>query len=151
MPPAVTVPVDAVLDSGLKKTVFVDRGNGLFEPRKVETGSYFDDRVEIVKGLMPGERIVVSGNFLIDSESRMKTASAGMSGTGSLDPSCGMMVDEGKSKAAGPDQRVPGQDLLLLFHECKQNFDKAPQKYRKESMHDASHQKTMESDGHHHD
>jgi multidrug efflux pump subunit AcrA (membrane-fusion protein) len=38
LPPAITVPADAVLDSGLKKTVFVDRGNGFFEPRRVETG-----------------------------------------------------------------------------------------------------------------
>ncbi len=95
MPPAVTVPIDAVLDSGLKKTVFVEPAPGIFEPREVETGRYFDGRVEIVKGLQPGERIVVSGNFLIDSESRMKSAVKGMSGTGSLDPSCGMMVDEG--------------------------------------------------------
>ena len=41
LPATVTVPVDAVLDSGLKKTVFVDRGNGYFEPRKVETGWRF--------------------------------------------------------------------------------------------------------------
>ncbi len=73
-PPTISVPADAVRDSGLKKTVFVDRGNGFFEPRKVKTGWRFDERVEIVEGLMPGERIVISGNFLIDSESRMKAA-----------------------------------------------------------------------------
>ena len=80
LPPALTVPSDAVLDSGLKKTVFVDRGNGFFEPRQVETGWRFGDRVEITKGLMAGEQIVISGNFLIDSESRMKMAAAGMYG-----------------------------------------------------------------------
>ena len=73
---AVVVPAGAVLDSGLKKTVFVERGEGLFAPRLVETGRRFDDRVEIVKGLQPGERIVVSGNFLINSESRLKEAAA---------------------------------------------------------------------------
>ena len=72
LPPAITVPVDALLDSGLKKTVFVDRGEGVFEPRPVQTGWHFGDRVEIVKGLAPGERIVVSGTFLLDSESRMR-------------------------------------------------------------------------------
>jgi membrane fusion protein, copper/silver efflux system len=77
---AVAVPTDAVLDSGTEKTVFVDKGNGLFEPRRVETGWRFNDRIEITKGLSPGERVVVSGNFIIDSESRMKTA-AGMSAT----------------------------------------------------------------------
>ncbi|TLM98849.1 efflux RND transporter periplasmic adaptor subunit, partial [bacterium] len=74
MPTGIIVPADAVLDSGLKKTVFVERGNGYFEPRAVETGNWFDDRVEIVRGLAPGERIVVSGNFLLDSESRMRAA-----------------------------------------------------------------------------
>jgi len=54
------VPADAVLDSGLRKTVFVDRGNGLFEPREVETGWRHGSRVEITKGLKPGERIVIS-------------------------------------------------------------------------------------------
>ncbi|HMA53617.1 MAG TPA: efflux RND transporter periplasmic adaptor subunit [Acidobacteriota bacterium] len=79
-PPTITVPVDSVLDSGLRRTVFVERGEGDFEPRQVETGWRFGDRVEIVKGLTPGERIVVSGTFFLDSESRMKAASAGPPG-----------------------------------------------------------------------
>ena len=54
LPAALTVPADAVLDSGLKKTVFVDRGNGFFEPRQVETGWRTGDRIEITKGLMAG-------------------------------------------------------------------------------------------------
>jgi membrane fusion protein, copper/silver efflux system len=78
MPATLSVPSEAVLDSGIKKTVFVDRGNGFFEPRTVETGWRLGERTEITKGLMAGERIVVSGNFLIDSESRMKQAAAGM-------------------------------------------------------------------------
>jgi membrane fusion protein, copper/silver efflux system len=74
LPSAMTVPASAVLDSGRKKTVFVALGDGFFEPRSVVTGWRFGDRVEIVEGLMPGEQIVISGNFLIDSESRMKLA-----------------------------------------------------------------------------
>ena len=77
LPASVHVPVEAVLDSGVRKTVYVNRRNGFFEPRQVETGWRLGDRVEITKGLAPGERIVVSGNFLIDSESRMKSATAG--------------------------------------------------------------------------
>jgi RND family efflux transporter MFP subunit len=76
LPPSVAVPVDAVLDSGLKKTVFVDRGEGNFEPRQVETGWRFDDRVQIVRGLDAGERIVTSANFFLDSETRMQQAAA---------------------------------------------------------------------------
>src|SRR5689334_446970 len=47
----VAVPAGAVLDSGLKKTVFVERGQGLFSPREVKTGRHFDDKVEIVSGV----------------------------------------------------------------------------------------------------
>ncbi|HSB79355.1 MAG TPA: efflux RND transporter periplasmic adaptor subunit [Candidatus Methylomirabilis sp.] len=78
--PMIAVPVDAVVDSGLTQTVFVDRGEGRFEPRRVETGAHFGDRVEIVKGLIEGERIVVSGTFLLDSESRMKLTAQGATG-----------------------------------------------------------------------
>jgi membrane fusion protein, copper/silver efflux system len=67
-----SVPADAVLDAGTEKKIFVDRGNGYFEPRVVETGERFSDRVEIVKGLKAGERIVTSGTFLLNSESQMK-------------------------------------------------------------------------------
>jgi Cu(I)/Ag(I) efflux system membrane fusion protein len=80
LPQHVTVPTDAVLDSGLKKTVFVDRGNGYLEPREVEIGEHLGDRIEILRGLKPDERIVVSGTFLIDSESQMKSAASGMGG-----------------------------------------------------------------------
>ena len=66
------VPREAVIDSGMKKTVFVAKGSGYFEARLVRTGWRMGDRVEIIEGLEAGERIVVSGNFLIDSESRMQ-------------------------------------------------------------------------------
>jgi Cu(I)/Ag(I) efflux system membrane fusion protein len=72
LPPRLVVPADAIVDSGLHKTVFVDSGNGSFEPRLVETGWRIGDDVEVTKGLVEGERIVTSGTFLVDSESRMK-------------------------------------------------------------------------------
>jgi membrane fusion protein, copper/silver efflux system len=72
LPPTLVVPADAIVDSGLRKTVFVDRGNGYFEPRLVETGWRIGDDVQVTKGLRNGERIVISGTFLVDSESRMK-------------------------------------------------------------------------------
>jgi len=78
LPSAVTVPADAVLDSGRRKIVFVVLGDGYFEPREIVTGWRFGDRVEVVKGLAPEEPIVISGNFLIDSESRMKLAVEGL-------------------------------------------------------------------------
>jgi Cu(I)/Ag(I) efflux system membrane fusion protein len=66
------VPADAIGDSGLRKTDFDDTGHGYFESRLVETGWRVGDDVEVTNGLMPGERIVFSGTFFIDSESRMK-------------------------------------------------------------------------------
>jgi membrane fusion protein, copper/silver efflux system len=77
MPPSVNVPADAVLDSGKKAIVYVDAGNGNFEPRRVRTGWRLGGQVEITGGLAPGEKIAVSGNFLIDSESRMDLAASG--------------------------------------------------------------------------
>jgi len=77
LPEAIAVPVDAVLDAGLKKRVFVERADGAFEPREVDTGWRFGDRVEIVRGLAAGDRVVVSGTFLLDSESRMRHTAGG--------------------------------------------------------------------------
>jgi RND family efflux transporter MFP subunit len=73
------VPQTAVLNSGDRQTVFVDRGKGYFEPRDVKIGAQNSGRTEILSGLKAGERIVISGNFLIDSESQLKTALGGAS------------------------------------------------------------------------
>ncbi len=127
LPSTISVPVDAVLDSGLKKTIFVERGNGFFEPRKVETGWRFGDRVEIVKGLAAGERIAVSGNFLIDSESRMKAASTGMRAM-SIDPACGHAIDANEARAAGKTSEYRGTTYYFCSNECKQAFDKDPER-----------------------
>jgi Cu(I)/Ag(I) efflux system membrane fusion protein len=74
--PRLTVPAEAVLDAGARKVVYVDRGNGYFEPRQVRTGVRDSERVEILAGLKAGERVVTSGNFLIDSESQLKAPAA---------------------------------------------------------------------------
>jgi Cu(I)/Ag(I) efflux system membrane fusion protein len=73
-----TVPAEAVLDTGDRQTVFVDLGNGYLEPRQVAVGDRFGDRVTITRGLSAGGRVVASGTFLIDSESQLKAAAAGM-------------------------------------------------------------------------
>lgn len=126
---AIVVPTDAVVDSGLKKTVFVDRGNGYFEPRQVETGRSMGEQVEISKGLMAGEKIVVSGNFLIDSEARMQRAAAGLNGKAGRDPVCGMNIDEGRSRAAGYVNEYQGKSYFFCSPECRNEFVKAPKRY----------------------
>jgi Cu(I)/Ag(I) efflux system membrane fusion protein len=74
----IVVPPDAILDSGEKQTIFVALPNGYFEPREVKLGTKLEDKVIVLSGLKAGESIVTSGNFLIDSESRLKSAMGGM-------------------------------------------------------------------------
>lgn len=68
------VPDSAVLDSGTRQIVLVQRGEGAFEPRQVKLGMYGDGYVEVLDGLQAGETVVTSANFLIDSESNLKAA-----------------------------------------------------------------------------
>jgi len=79
--------------------------------------------------LMPGERIVVSGTFLIDSESRMKAAAAGIYGETSEDPNCGMEVDISKAKVAGRTSEYGGKTYYFCSDYCKVTFDKDPARY----------------------
>ena len=72
------VPVEAVMDTGKRRLVFVDKGNGVFEPREVKLGGKFDQYYEVVEGLSKDETVVTSGNFLIDSESKIKSATQNM-------------------------------------------------------------------------
>jgi len=68
------IPVSGVLQSGTRHIVFVDRGAGYLEPCDVELGAQAGDEYVVLKGLKPGERIVTSANFLIDSESQLQAA-----------------------------------------------------------------------------
>jgi Cu(I)/Ag(I) efflux system membrane fusion protein len=71
------VPTSAVIDSGTRQVVIVDRGEGRFEPRPVKLGLRGDGFVEVREGLKAGERVVTSANFLIDAESNLKAALRG--------------------------------------------------------------------------
>jgi multidrug efflux pump subunit AcrA (membrane-fusion protein) len=74
-PSAVLVPDSAVLRSGERNTVFVALPGGAFEPREVKLGSHTDDyRYEVLSGLAEGERVVISGQFMLDSESQLREA-----------------------------------------------------------------------------
>ncbi|HEY6938125.1 MAG TPA: efflux RND transporter periplasmic adaptor subunit [Terriglobales bacterium] len=74
----IVVPQEAVLDSGERQTVFVAAGDGHFEPRLIKAGAQMEGKVIVLSGLGPGETIVSSGNFLIDSESQLKNVMEGM-------------------------------------------------------------------------
>lgn len=72
-----SVPEEAVMDTGVRQLVFVRTGPGRYEPREVRAGREAEGYVEILEGLKEGEAVAASGNFLIDSESRLKAALSG--------------------------------------------------------------------------
>ena len=76
--PVVTVSSSAVIDSGERQVVLLDKGEGRFEPRAVKLGRRGDGRVEIKEGLAENDKVVVSANFLIDAESNLKAALQGL-------------------------------------------------------------------------
>jgi Cu(I)/Ag(I) efflux system membrane fusion protein len=75
----VAVPENALIRSGDRTLVFLDRGEGRFEPREVSIGSPVNGSFQVLSGLTAGDRVVTSANFLIDSESSLRAAIAGMS------------------------------------------------------------------------
>jgi Cu(I)/Ag(I) efflux system membrane fusion protein len=78
---SLVVPSEAVVNTGGVSYVFLARGEGHFEPRRVWTGTSDGDQVTVLKGLVEGDTVVSSASFLIDSESRLKAAIAGLSGS----------------------------------------------------------------------
>jgi len=77
-PDLVTVPSEAIVRSGVRDQVFIVRAPGRFEPRDVQVGVESDGLTEIIQGIQPGEKVVVSAQFLIDSESKLREATAKM-------------------------------------------------------------------------
>lgn len=75
-----TVPRDAVLDSGTEKIVYVARDNGFFEQRRVQTGAPLKDRYPVTGGLAAGDKVVTNGVFLVDSQTRLTGGLTGMFG-----------------------------------------------------------------------
>ena len=69
---AIVVPVTALIDTGKRQVVWVESSPGMFEPRDVQVGQKTDDKVQILSGLKSGEKVAVSGGYLIDSESQLK-------------------------------------------------------------------------------
>jgi Cu(I)/Ag(I) efflux system membrane fusion protein len=151
VPSGIAVPVDAVLDSGRHKMVYVSREDGVFEPREVITGPKYGEMVQIVKGLEAGERIAVSGLFLLDSESRLQLSAAAstapmasmasietkgkpMASSG-MDLVCGMALEPGKA-----DHKTEYEGTMYFFcsADCKRKFDKAPSTYIQKSRQSAA-------------
>lgn len=73
-----SVPLEAVLPTGTRNLVFVNRGDGTFMPREVQTGARGDSLIEVVRGLDPGDEVVASATYLLDSESNLAAAMQGL-------------------------------------------------------------------------
>lgn len=80
--PVLAVPESAVLDSGSRPVVLIDKGEGRFEPREVKLGRHGGGLVEVTQGVSEGDAVVTSANFLIDAESNLKAALKGFSEAG---------------------------------------------------------------------
>ncbi|WP_180226517.1 efflux RND transporter periplasmic adaptor subunit [Rhizobium rhizogenes] len=76
--PVVAVPNSAVIDTGDRQVVFIDKGDGKFEPKDVKLGVRGEDRTEITKGVAAGDKVVVAANFLLDAESNLNSALSAM-------------------------------------------------------------------------
>jgi len=89
-----TVPSNAVLDSGTQQVVFVAQGDGVFVPRSVKAGRRLGDRIEILDGVKEGEQVATAATFFIDSESQLRA------GLQNYEAAPG--VDDGRSQSTGP-------------------------------------------------
>ncbi|MBI5016230.1 MAG: efflux RND transporter periplasmic adaptor subunit [Deltaproteobacteria bacterium] len=76
----VTIPDSAMIDTGVRKVVFVETSPGSFEPREVKVGVRGEGKAQVLAGVKEGEKVVVKANFLLDSESRLRAALTKMSG-----------------------------------------------------------------------
>ncbi len=76
--PVIAVPENAIINSGTRQIVILDKGEGRFEPRDVKAGMRGDGYVEIKEGVSEGDKVVVAANFLIDAESNLKAALKGL-------------------------------------------------------------------------
>ena len=105
-----TVPVDAVLDSGRQQVVFVAHGDGMFTPRTVKVGRRFSDRIEVLDGVKEGEQVATGATFFLDSESQLRaglqnyegpqgagTGNRGSGSTSSIDISFRALADPPKT------------------------------------------------------
>ena len=104
----IVVPVTAVMDSGKRQTVWVETSPGMFEPRDVRLGQQTDDKVQVLSGLAAGDKVAVSGAYLIDSESQLK-------GGGAVDHSghTGGKADV-KGQPPAPTPPAPGKKAITM-------------------------------------
>jgi len=112
----IVVPVSAVMDTGKRQVVWIESSPGVFEPRDVQVGQRTDAEVQILSGLSTGDKVAVSGGYLIDSESQLKGGGGAMPG---------MKMDDKKPATPGqiggtpPTQQTPAKKRTLKMDDMK--------------------------------
>ncbi len=149
--PVTAVPVSAVLKSGERNTVILDTGDGKFEPRDIKTGIESDEFYAVTDGLTPGDRVVTSAHFLIDSESRLREAQHKMTapaeeqkkvkttvtliGSGEMNYTCPMPEDMVFSSGRG-DCEECGMKLKEMTEKQKKHLENLKKNHKIEQFKD---------------
>ena len=95
------LPDEAVIDTGVRKIVYIDKGDGNFEPRQVATGARAEKMIEITSGLKAGDKVASSANFLIDSEAKLKGVEAPQAPAAGAKPGSAPAGPKGTTPPAG--------------------------------------------------
>jgi Cu(I)/Ag(I) efflux system membrane fusion protein len=103
----IVVPVTALIDTGKRQVVWIETSPGMFEPRDVKVGERVDEQVQILSGLNPGDKVAVSGGYLIDSESQLK-------GGGGTDHSQHGGAKPDEKKQENPDKKKLNMDDMKM-------------------------------------
>lgn len=94
------VPAEAVIRTGTRAVAIVRKENGTFEPREVGLGADLGDQLEVTQGLNEGDQVVASGQFLVDSEARLKSVLGGMAAAGQPAPTASSPAAQSKAPVA---------------------------------------------------
>lgn len=102
---SVVVPRSAVLDTGTRKIVYLSKADGVFEAREVQVGTPTEDMYPVTQGLMAGDKVVLNGNFLIDSQAQLSSGMSGLFG-GSKEFAAGQPAPLPNAPAAATAARI---------------------------------------------
>jgi Cu(I)/Ag(I) efflux system membrane fusion protein len=115
----IVIPVTAVIDTGTRQVAWVETSPGMFEPRDVQVGERVEDKVQILSGLKPGDKVAVSGGYLIDSESQLQLGTRDQkAGTRDQGPGTGNGGHEGHN-APAPALPPPEKKGTLKMDDMK--------------------------------
>src|SRR6266478_3355467 len=130
------------LEFSAKAPAGLEASEGVFEPRPVILGTAYGNFVTVTSSLAAGEKVVTSGNFLIDSESKMRSTtlispsvikdahlSSGQHAVALRDPVCGMQLDTKQGSSAGHSEKYHGEVFQFCSDKCQKKFQQDPAKY----------------------